>query len=291
MISTYVGYRNRVVLKELVLFKHVYEGDNFRESAKKAGTSIASLSRAIAGLERDCGKKLFLKDGTSTIPTNEARSLYYSVVDSLNSINHEYEVFRNHTPQITLLKPLQVHSELFVQLLHDEEIMGSQFSFKERNNYPSRNKAYADLLIGEIDLFIDKKPIQDRRYQCHKIAVCDLVFIYSKQFHPQTLDLADERLIKLKWLDDYSEKFVVNANSGEYLIDSLVSFYEIIKNSKYVGIAPKQTANQLNPNHYWHSEPMGQLELYLIAANRNLVNKPVLQQLLDKIKTSELILR
>lgn len=153
MISTYAGCRNRVVLKELVLFKHVYEGDNFRESAKKAGTSIASLSRAIAGLERDCGKKLFLKDGTSTIPTNEARSLYYSVVDSLNSISHEYEVFRNHTPQITLLKPLQVHSELFVQLLHDEELLGSQFSFKEKNNYPSRNKAYADLLIGEIDLY------------------------------------------------------------------------------------------------------------------------------------------
>lgn len=114
--------------------------------------------------------------------------------------------------------------------------MGSQFSFKERNNYPSRNKAYADLLIGEIDLFIDKKPIQDRRYQCHKIAVCDLVFIYSKQFHQQTLDIAVERLIKLKWLDDYSEKFVANANSGEYLIDSLASFYEIIKNSKYVAL-------------------------------------------------------
>lgn len=84
---------------------------------------------------------------------------------------------------------------------------------------------------------------------------------------------------------------MADASSGEYLIDSLASFYEIIKNSKYVGIAPKQTANALNPNYYWHSETMGQLELYLIAANRNLVNKPVLQQLLDKIRTSELILR
>lgn len=279
------------MLKELVLFKYVYEGDNFRDSAKKAGTSIASLSRAIARLETDSGKKLFLKDGTSTMPTTEARALYSNLVDSLNGIGHEYEVFRNHTPQITLLKPIQVHSDIFVQLLHDEGLLGSQFCFKEMNDYPSRQKALSDLLVGEIDLLIDKKPITDRRYQCIKLTVYDLVFIYSTQFHDKEVDNDKHRLIRLKWLDDYSEKFVASPSSGEYLIDSLASFYEIIKNSKYVGMTARQTATGLDPAHFSVSDVFGTLSLYLIVSNRNLVNKPILQQLIDKIAGSEFIFR
>ncbi|MPW37355.1 LysR family transcriptional regulator [Vibrio sp. B1Z05] len=101
------------MLKELVLFKYVYEGDNFRDIAKKANTSISSLSRAITNLEQDCGKKLFIKNGIALTPTSEGKFLYSKITASLNSVVFEYEMFRTSIPQITLLKPIQVNSTSF----------------------------------------------------------------------------------------------------------------------------------------------------------------------------------
>ncbi|WP_261823927.1 LysR family transcriptional regulator [Vibrio neonatus] len=279
------------MLKELVLFKYVYEGDNFRDVASKANTSISSLSRAITNLEQDCGKKLFIKDGITLIPTSEGKYLYSKITASLDSVTYEYDMFRTSTPQITLLKPIQVNSTFFIQLLHDEALKSEQLSFKELNNYPTREKAYSDLLIGEIDLFIDKKPITDRRYQCHKIQSDELVFLCSKQFHENIIESEPKNLIKLKWLDDYSDKFTSNADTNEYLIDSLISFYDIIENSKYTGIVSEQTAKTLDHDVYSFSEVIGKMELYLIVANRNIVNKPLLKDIIKKIQESKLILR
>ncbi|WP_261817745.1 LysR family transcriptional regulator [Vibrio gallicus] len=278
------------MLKELVLFKYIYEGDSFRDSAQKAGTSIATLSRAITALEEDCGKKLFIKDGIKNTPTTEGRALYYSIVDNLFNINHEYELFRKSSPQVKLLKPIQLHSDIFFKLLHDEELLGENFSFREVNNYPAREKVYSDLLIGELDLFIDKVPIKDRRYTCQKLSSFELVFVYSKKHHTSNINISDERLVKLKWLDDYNEKFVANPKSGDYLIDSVISFYEIIRNSKYVGIVSKERAASLDENEFYVSDVMGSVDLYLIVANRNLVNKDILQWIIEKVKSSAITL-
>ncbi|MPW37356.1 hypothetical protein [Vibrio sp. B1Z05] len=175
--------------------------------------------------------------------------------------------------------------------MHDEALKCEELSFKELNNYPTREKAYSDLLIGEIDLFIDKKPLIDRRYQCHKIQTDDLVFLRSKQFHGDIIESEPKNIIKLKWLDDYSDKFTSNPGTNEYLIDSLISFYDIIENSKYTGIVSEQTASTLSHEVYSFSGVIGKMDLYLIVANRNVVNKPVLKEIIKKIQESKLTLR
>lgn len=89
-------------LRNLQYFISVYQELSFSRAAKKCFVSQPSISAAIAQLETELDKQLFIRHAKGASPTMAGKTLYPSAVKVLNEINTMQGLFQYSPPLVPL---------------------------------------------------------------------------------------------------------------------------------------------------------------------------------------------
>ena len=156
-------------LSVLQIFVEVFRRGSFAAVADVRGVAPSSISRAIAGLEKELGGKLFQRTTRRLSPT-EAGALYYDRVESLvGELEGASQLVREASEQVQgelrILAPVSFALQNLVPLLPELAERHPQLRFDLR-----LTDALLDLVDERIDVAIRLGPLQDSRLIARRLA-------------------------------------------------------------------------------------------------------------------------
>ena len=185
---------------ELIYFESVFRTGSIKHAAKELGVSIATVSRTMSSLELTLGYQLFQKDGAKFHIAKNAVDLYGRLIKPVSELNIiSREVSSNSSYRI--VAPPFLSYKTFSHIATKFEA-----HFKQRlvieysHSIQSRSRAYADLRLGHLDLFIDLKPADEYLLKSTPIYSDSVCLFYSKASMTGDIAGADRRYAKLQWL-------------------------------------------------------------------------------------------
>lgn len=287
------------MLKNVVFFEVIYKNNHFRKSADELGVSITTLSRTLKEFEEDFGHVLFIKDGVNIKPTSAAHRLYDKINGVSNELSNIYYQSKFREQHLSILIPPQVSSSNLIELIYRyNEINSTSLIVNEINHYDSREKALDSLAQGSLDLFIDTEIPQGARYKTIPLNHIELVFIASSKYY-STLNqsmVMDEKLpfVRVSWLGIYGEQINKNLGVNEsenigYHTENIKSFLEAVKNTRFVGLFPKDKVEQLNTDFITSNEVVASVDLYLIASKGTLASRDVIAWFFNALSDRKLL--
>ncbi|GIU06612.1 MULTISPECIES: LysR family transcriptional regulator [unclassified Shewanella] len=224
-------------LNELIYFESVFRTGSIKYAAKELGVSIATVSRAISSLELALGYQLFQKDGAKFHVAKNAVDLYQRVINpvaELNLISREVSSnssFRIVAPPFLSYKTFSHIPGRF------ESYFKQQLVIEYSHNIQSRVRAYADLRLGHLDLFIDLKSADEFLLKSTQI-LSDNLCLFRCKSHQEPSEVATRaanyKYAKLKWLATEPHLFVEYLTSQELAaavicLDSYSDYLDIIE--------------------------------------------------------------
>ncbi|MGS0692132.1 LysR family transcriptional regulator [Shewanella sp. 30m-9] len=201
---------------ELIYFESVFRTGSIRHASRELGVSIATVSRAISSLEAALGYQLFQKDGAKFHVAKNAADLYQRLVKPIAELNLiSREVSCNSSFKI-VAPPFLSYITFSHISAEFEQKFKQQLLIEYSHSIKSRTRAYADLRLGYLDLFIDLKPADEyllKSTQIHNDNLC--------QFHSKSTTESIERhgerskYAKLTWISAEPQLFTECLSSQE----------------------------------------------------------------------------
>lgn len=156
-------------LSILRIFVEVFRRRSFTAVAEARGVAPSSISRAIAGLEKELGVKLFQRTTRRLSPT-EAGALYFGRVESLvGELEGAGQLVREVTEEVRgelrILVPVSFALQNVVPLLPELAERHPKLRFDLR-----LTDALLDLVDERIDVAIRLGPLQDSRLIARRLA-------------------------------------------------------------------------------------------------------------------------